>query len=552
MSPVQSTDAILVGWERQENLGLRHILSYLEREGYRVRLVPYAPGAEESVVRAVCEEEPRLVGFSIIFQYNLRDYGQLMKSLRRAGVRSHFTAGGHYPSLRPENTLREIPELDSVVRFEGELTSRELLERLDRPETWGEIQGLSFRRDGGVIVNPARPLIEDLDRLPWPARGEHLQTARGIPMAPILASRGCLFDCSFCSIRQFYGQAPGPLRRTRSPEDVAREMHHLFEARGVRLFLFQDDDFAAKTENQRDWVDRFLLALDREGLSGRIGWKISCRVDDIEPEIMTRCRDRGLLTVYLGVESGSASGLKTLNKHVTVEQNLRAMEILKETGVDADMGFMLLDPGSTLESVRENVTFLRRVADFGGPPVCFVKTLPLAGTAIEKQLTEEGRLTGDPLRPDYRYLDPRLDYYALWITLRFSHRNSAPNGLVETLRIAHFDQLVARAFETAQWTEKYAAEIRRLIDRANESAISTLERTLEIVEACPDAESVALAWGHLNKIGEKDLAVQASVFRELDWILERYSPTLRAALRKSYPIPARNAHKLRAGSDLAV
>ena len=427
---------------------------------------------------------------------------------------------------------------DTVVRFEGELTARELLERLDRPETWGEIQGLTFRRGGEVIVNPARPLIEDLDRLPWPARGEQLQSVRGIPTAPMLASRGCLFDCSFCSIRQFYGQAPGPLRRTRSPEDVAREMRHLFDARGVRLFLFQDDDFAAKTENQRDWVGRFLLALDRERLTGRIGWKISCRVDDIEPEIMTRCRDSGLLTVYLGVESGNARGLETLNKHATVEQNLRAMRILKETGVDADMGFMLLDPGSTLESVRENVAFLRKVADLGGPPICFVKTLPLAGTAMEKQLAEEGRLTGDPLRPDYRFLDPRLDHYALWITLRFSHRNSAPNGLVETLRIAHFDQLVARAFEPAAWTEEYGAELRRLINHANESAISTLERTLEIVEECPDAEGVALAWRYLNRISAEDAAVQARIFRELDWVLERYSPTLCAAMRQSDPVSA--------------
>jgi anaerobic magnesium-protoporphyrin IX monomethyl ester cyclase len=538
LSPAQRTDAILVGWERQENLGLRHILSYLEAEGYRVQLVPYAPGAEDSVVRAVCEADARLVGFSIIFQYNLRDYGELMKALRKAGVQSHFTAGGHYPSLRPENTLREIPELDTVVRFEGELTARELLERLDRPETWGEIQGLTFRRNGEVVVNPARPLIEDLDRLPWPARGEQLQSVRGIPTAPMLASRGCLFDCSFCSIRQFYGQAPGPLRRTRSPEDVAREMRYLFDARGVRLFLFQDDDFAAKTENQRDWVGRFLLALDRERLTGRIGWKISCRVDDIEPEIMTRCRDRGLLTVYLGVESGNASGLETLNKHATVEQNLRAMRILKETGVDADMGFMLLDPGSTLESVRENVAFLRKVAELGGPPICFVKTLPLAGTAMEKQLAGEGRLTGDPLRPDYRFLDPRLDHYALWITLRFSQRNSAPNGLVETLRIAHFDQVVARAFEAAPWTGEYGAELRRLIDRANESAISTLERTLEIVDECPDADSVALAWRYLNRISAEDATVQARIFRELDWVLERYSPPLCAAIRQSDPVSA--------------
>ncbi len=528
-------DAVLVGWERQENLGLRYILSYLEAEGYRLRLVPYAPGSEEAVVQAVRQESPPLVGFSIIFQYNLHEYGDLMKTLRAAGVRSHFTAGGHYPSLRPEDTLRRIPELDSVVRFEGELTARELLERLDHPDRWGEIQGLVFRRNGDILMNPPRPLIEDLDRLPWPARGERLQSVRGIPAAPMLASRGCLFDCSFCSIRQFYGQAPGPLRRTRSPKDVAREMRHLFDTRGVRLFLFQDDDFAAKTETQRHWLDEFLFALDREELAGRIGWKISSRVDDVEPEIMARCRDRGLLTVYLGVESGSTSGLETLNKRSTVEQNLRAMRTLNDVGIDADMGFMLLDPGSTLATIGENVKFLRQVADLGGPPICFVKTLPLAGTAMEKQLMEAGRLTGDSLRPDYTFLDPRLDYYGLWIALRFSHRNSAPEGLVEILRIAHFDQLVAAAFEPAPWTRQYGAELRYLIDRANESAISTLERTLDIVEQCPDADSVALAWRRLDRIAAEDAAVQADIFRNLDWVLERYSPALCQAIRQSAP-----------------
>src|ERR1039457_6542994 len=153
----------------------------------------------------------------------------------------------------------------------------------------------------------------------------------GFPMAPMLASRGCLFNCSFCSIRQFYGEAPGPHRRVRSPEDVAAEMRSLYDSRGVRLFLFQDDDFAAKTEPQRAWVERFLLALDAEGLTGKVGWKISCRVDDIEPEIMAHCRDHGLLAAYLGVESGNGEGLATLNKHATVEQNHQAMRTLRST-----------------------------------------------------------------------------------------------------------------------------------------------------------------------------------------------------------------------------
>lgn len=526
-------DALFVGWEDQENLGLRYVMSYLTSKGYRTTLIPYASGADEHVVRAALQlgDGPKLIGFSIIFQYNLHEFGNLMNSLRRAGVRAHFTAGGHYPSLCPERTLRELPELDSLVRFEGEITAAELLENLDRPENWPAIEGLAFRRGDDILVNPARALVNDLDTLPWPTRGDVLQAVRGIPMAPMLASRGCLFNCSFCSIRQFYGSAPGPMRRSRSPEDVAAEMRDLYDRRGVRLFLFQDDDFAAKTAPQHAWVERFLHSLDAQDLSDKIGWKISSRVDDIEPGIMARCRDRGLLVVYLGVESGSVEGLATLNKHATVEQNLRAMRTLRKLNMEFDMGFMLLDPDTTFATLHENLAFLREVARLGGPPISFVKMLPLAGTAIETRLEREGRLTGDAVRRDYNFTDRRLDYYALWITLRFTNRNSSPDGLVETLRMAYFDHLVAQTFERESWTSQYGREVRSLIDLANDSVLATLERSLELVEGCPDAESVAVRWRMLNEISAADAAVQREIFARLDCVTERYSPALCSFLR---------------------
>ena len=528
-------DALFVGWEDQENLGLRYVMSYLESQGFQTTLIPYAPGADEHVVRAALQfgDGPKLIGFSIIFQYNLREFGNLMNSLRRCGSRAHFTAGGHYPSLCPERTLRELPELDSLVRFEGEITAAELLKNLDRPETWSEIEGLAFRRGDDIVVNPPRALVNDLDMLPWPTRGDILQAVRGIPMAPMLASRGCLFNCSFCSIRQFYGSVSGRLRRSRSPEDVAAEMRALYDRRGVRLFLFQDDDFAAKTDHQRTWVERFLHALDTQNLTGKIGWKISSRVDDIEPEIMARCRDRGLLVVYLGVESGSVQGLKTLSKHVTVEQNLQAMRALRQLNIEFDMGFMLLDPDTTFATLHENLAFLREVAGLGGPPISFVKMLPLAGTPIETRLEREGRLTGDVVRRDYNFTDRRLDYYALWITVRFSNRNSSPDGLVETLRMAYFDHLVAQTFEREPWTADYGREVRSLIDLANDSALSTLEQSLELVEQCPDAASVAVRWRVLNEIAALDAAVQREIFTRLDSLTERYSPALCSFLRRT-------------------
>jgi radical SAM superfamily enzyme YgiQ (UPF0313 family) len=473
------------------------------------------------------------VGFSVIFQYNIREFSQAMEHLRSSGVTAHFTAGGHFPSLSPERTLRELPALDSVVRFEGEATALELVRKLDQRHEWRSIAGLAYRDGDRVVVNPPRPLVEDLDSLPWPVRGDTPQTCRGIPTAPMLASRGCLHDCSFCSIRQFYGAAPGPLRRTRSPGDVVAEMHDLYLRQGVRIFLFQDDDFAARTQHQRRWVEAFLSELDDAGLTGRIAWKISCRVDDVEPGLMAECRRRGLLAVYLGVESGNATGLETLGKRVSVEQNLQALHALKRAGVDYDMGFMLFDPDSTFESLSHNLRFLRTVAEIEGPPISFVKMLPLAGTSIQKRLAAEGRLTGDDVRPDYNFLDRRLDYFYLFVILNFSRRNSDPNGLVERLRQAYFDSVLMKALELDPRGPSYQAALRGVIDRANRSALDVLERAKEMFDRCPDARTAALRWHEAAPLAAAAHNDEQQILAELEGVLEEYNPALAAAFRQA-------------------
>ena len=508
-------------------------MAYLKSHGLRTELAPFSPLRPDGILEAAACWRPALIGFSIIFQYNLREFAEAMSRLRRGGVTAHFTAGGHFPSLCPEQTLLELQPLDSVVCFEGEATALELLRKLDRREEWASIPGLAYRDGGRVVVNPPRPLIADLDSLPWPVRGESPQICRGIPAAPMLASRGCLHDCSFCSIRQFYGAAPGALRRTRSPRDVVAEMSSLWRRQGVRIFLFQDDDFAARTIHQRRWVEEFLSELDAGGLTGRIAWKISCRVDDVEEGLMRECRRRGLLAVYLGVESGNSEGLHTLGKRVSVEQNLQALRALRQAGLHYDMGFMLFDPDSSFGSVRENLKFLRSVAKMEGPPISFVKMLPLAGTAIQARLAAENRLTGDQLRPDYNFLDRRLDYFYLFVILNFSWRNSDPAGLVERLRQAYFDSVLVQAFDLDPRGASYQAALRRVIDGANRSVLDILETALGLFEESPDAETAAMRWDEVRPLAAMEHRAEKQILADLDAVLEEYNPDLAMTFRLS-------------------
>jgi radical SAM superfamily enzyme YgiQ (UPF0313 family) len=530
---IQPIDALFIGFESQENLGLRSITALLKKEGFRIALEPYKPGDPSNVIDAVKTYAPRLIGFSIIFQFTLNKFAELVAILRKSGVAAHFTVGGHFPSLRPKEVLNALPQVDSVVRFEGEFTVVELLRKLYQPESWHAIDGLAFRRGSEIVLNTPRELISDLDSLPPPTRSQPHFLTRGIRVASMLASRGCLYNCSFCSIRQFYESPPGRLKRIRKPEAVETEMRDIHERCGVTFFNFQDDDFSAKSPQQRRWVEAFLNVLKKTGLAERVKWKISCRVDDVDKDLFVRYRDHGLIAVYLGVESGNSTGLKTLNKHVTVEQNLEAIETLKEIGLAFNMGFMLFDPDSTIETVQKNIDFLRQVTGDGTCPVNFCKMLPYAGTPIEKRLQKEGRLKGTLSQPDYDFLDPRLDWYALFTATVFRFHNFDPLGLVERLGTALFDKVLVQAFEDRPWVKEYEKVLQELTAQANAAALETLEKGLRFA-ASRDVDTLKADWSLLGCLARKEWRVEIEIQKKLDRVLKVYNPDLLQSFAKEY------------------
>ena len=123
-----------------------------------------------------------------------------------------------------------------------------------------------------------------------------------------------------------------------------RSLHDRF---GTRIFIFQDDDVSMRSTRHRAWIDEFLSELERASLAGRIVWRMSCRVDDLDLDVIRRMREHGLATIFIGIEGGSDSELKTINKGYKADSAYRAIDILHESGVLFDFGFMLLTPDSS-------------------------------------------------------------------------------------------------------------------------------------------------------------------------------------------------------------
>jgi len=493
---------LLIGFQDQDNLGLRYLLSSVRQAGFAGRIESYSADSE-AIIDLVERYRPDVIGFSLIFQYMSPAFGKVIQALREQGCRAHITIGGHYPSFDYGEVLQRIPGADSIVRFEGEATLIALMDKLSRCEDWRDLAGIAYRRDDTIRSNPLRPAIEDLDEIPFPDRSDIDYRGKDLATASILGSRGCPWDCSFCSIRPFYEAQGGKLRRLRSAASVVEEMRQLHFEQGARIFLFQDDDFLATGRRARNWAEGLAEGVIAAGLSGRTAFKISCRSDEIKYETMARLVAAGLTHVYMGVENGDEEGLINLNKMLKPHHHLEAGEILRSLGLSFDFGFMLLEPYSTIASVRNNIAFLDRFVGDGWSVAGFCRTLPYAGTPLKRRLEEEGRLLGTPFEPDYNFIDPKLDIFYNWMLLTFRGRNFDNEGLVEILRALMFEaQLNLPGFRNFRASDR--ARLQSITARCNGHALYCLSAALDYIEATP-LDRIEIGSGYLARLTAHEL-----------------------------------------------
>jgi radical SAM superfamily enzyme YgiQ (UPF0313 family) len=476
----------LLGYQDQGNLGMGYLAAVLMERGHTVQMIDIRDGAE-SIAERLQTRRPLVVGFSLIFQVFLPQYQRVARHLRAVGITSHFTIGGHFPSLCHEELLRQFPEIDSVVRYEGEITLVDLVHRLASGRDWRQTPGLVYLHDEAVVETEPRRLVEDLDTLPYPFRPFEPEQIGGFATLPLLASRGCARTCSFCSIHTFYRTAPGKVVRVRKPANVVEEMLHLHRHHGVRVILFQDDDFPLWGPVGRRWADELVGRMHDAGLVDRMIWKISCRAEYVDRDLFAKLAGAGLFLVYMGIESGTEQGLEVLNKEMSVAENLQAITILKALGIQVAYGFMLFDPSSTFDSIRENIGFLRQMTDDGLCATTFSRMLPYGGTPIRDALRKEGRLRGDVTHPDYDFLDLRLNEF---------HRRLVPTvrpwiykeGLSYQLNYA-WDELetIRRLAPAVKGVAEYRDELQRMTADSNDRLLLYVEECLNAFEVGDDS-----------------------------------------------------------------
>jgi radical SAM superfamily enzyme YgiQ (UPF0313 family) len=465
------------------NLGVGYLSAVLSQAGVESRMIDFRLPNEE-ILEDLKRSDPLVVGFSVIYEGYIDEFANLVKLLRSEGINCHFTAGGHFASLRPHELFNLIPELDSIVRFEGEYTLSELVNCLISGKDWRSTRSIAFREDQRIIVSPLRPLERDLDKFPFPLRPQVREYAYSKNYVTILAGRGCINDCSYCNAREFYRTPAGPTKRTRNPEMVVSEMEHLYRDKDCSVFLFQDDDFPVKVRGDHAWIRSFCNELKNRELHDKIIWKINCRPDEIDEDILELMRQHGLFLVFIGLEDGTDEGLTRLNKRTTVAENIECIKLLKNSGTNFDYGFMMFQPDTTYASLRENLGFLRKICSDGYTPVSFLKLMPYFETRIERELHEQGRLKGKPGYYDYDFNPVSLndcystvfDCFAEWMWSSEGVTNLSKWAINYFAVNDHFGISIPGI-------ESLKKEYRNIASESNKYILDTLEELVDLFES---------------------------------------------------------------------
>jgi len=474
---------VFIAFEEFDNLGIGYLSSVLSDAGYESHVIDVRKEKEE-ILKDLLKANPILVGFSIVYQFYISAFAGLIAYLRKGGVGCHFTAGGQYASLRVKELYTIIPELDSVVRFEGEFTLLELVKCICSGIDWNHLKSIAFKKDGNIILNSLRPLEKDLEIFPFPKRSPLKEYAFGKKFATLLAGRGCIHNCHYCNTKKFYAIPPGPVKRLREPEMVVKEMDWLYHKLDCSVFLFQDDDFPVRTNHNNEWINRFCNEIERKKLSGKIVWKVNCRPDEISYEIFSLMREKGLFQVFIGIEDGTDAGLKLLNKNMTVEDCLNGINTLKRLGIGFDFGFMLFQPESTFNTIKTNLNFLSHICSDGYSPVTFLKMLPFFETEVESKLRKEGRLTGEQGWLDYSFLDETLDRYYDFTEECFPDWLRSPDGLLNMSRWArNYVILYSFFYEPDHEVTIVSGKINKLISDGNNFLLNTMEELADHYES---------------------------------------------------------------------
>jgi magnesium-protoporphyrin IX monomethyl ester (oxidative) cyclase len=397
-------------------LGLAYIASSLREKGHAVEIldcyiedyknrIDVGGGlvrvgmSESSIIGRIEESAPDVVGVSIPFSCQLQsalDIGRIVKGL---DPQITTVAGGNHPNAAPETIDRN--SFDWIILGEGERSFPMLLDSLDGEGAPGDTAG-AVRSDDPDLSSRAgekHRYIDDLDSLPFAAYDllpmeKYWEKNSGRPYVNMIATRGCPFDCVFCSIHTIMGSKV----RRRSVDSVLEEIDLLRNRFGIEEIWFEDDNLTAHMA----WAKELFKGIVRRDYGLSLYFRNGIRGDRVDLELLTLMRRAGGRRVCFAPESGSQETLdRIINKRMKLEDVEKAIVLARKAGLAVTSFLVIGFPEETIEDVRQTIGYAEKLKKLGCDSIWISCAMPYPGTRLYAQCIERGIL---PEGVDYQDL----------------------------------------------------------------------------------------------------------------------------------------------------
>ncbi len=365
-------------------MSLCYIAAILENNGFRVHVIDqYAYRLNnEQLLQKIKDIRPDTVGFSCLTP-TINNIRELSKKIRLFNKDIKIVLGNLHATLFADEILKE-KIADVVVRGEGEYTALELFSVIRSGRSFSRIKGISYRTGADIVHNQDRPAIKNLEDIPYPAW--HLLNWKCYSKAPMLglkgpavliqASRGCLFQCSFCAQDKIHKGF-----RTRDVNSVIDEIEYVHKRLGIRNFVFGDSFFPHSLEQGYEFSEKLRV----RNLHKKIKWVIETRIDQINAALLEKMKEAGLYLIMFGFESGSQRILDSMGKNVNIEVAKQTMAIVKKSEILTLGLFMIGMPEETVETCKETINFAKQLdCDM----IKFNIVIPYPGTQLYERCRE--------------------------------------------------------------------------------------------------------------------------------------------------------------------
>ena len=410
-------------------LGLAYMAAVLEQNNFEVKIIdcPVSGIDHEKLKTELSSFQPTIVGIGCmtpIVESALKSAHTAKEVCPNAKV----VMGGPHATFADKQILTDEKDIDLVVRGEGEETILELAKQPPELKKISEIKGITFRHNNQIIRSPDRPFIQNLDALPLPAyKYVPIEKYRitGMKLLPIISSRGCPFQCSFCVASQMFGAK----FRARSAKNVLDELQWLKDDFGAEGIAFQDDtltfDRKRATEICDGMIERKL----------NLHWGCGTRADVVTKEVLTRMSKAGCDEICFGVESGCQRIRDSLKKRVTTEQCENAIKWAKEAGIFVTVSVIIGYPGETKDTLQESFNFIEKSEP---DDVWLCHATPYLGTELRALVESHGwkmsqdwklyntmnPIFEDPLLPAKDIAEMRRNFYNKFYNSRYIVRQA--------------------------------------------------------------------------------------------------------------------------------